>query len=42
MNENSSLKKDPIKITICKDNNGIYSVVNKSETKFLVNSGLFL
>ena len=31
MNENTSKKKEPIKLTICKDKNGIYSVVNKSE-----------
>ena len=42
MNENTSKKKEPIKLTICKDKNGIYSVVNKSESQFSIQNGLLL
>ena len=42
MNGNTSLRKEPIKITISKDKNGIYSVVNKSETGSSKLNGLFL
>ena len=42
MNENTSKKKEPIVLTICKDKNGIYSVVNKSESQSSIQNGLLL
>ena len=42
MNENISLKKEPIVLTICKDKNGTYSVVNKSESQSSIQNGLLL
>ena len=41
MNENILLKKEPIVLTICKDKNGTYSVVNKSESQSSIQNGLF-